>query len=477
MIPNLYARIAGLVPAIVLITVFRPAAAADLDLGSQRVLFVDDWLIQGMTDTRLVMHPPTAREVALTLTEPWEGANSAYGVVLQDGKQFRMYYRGSGNEPREYTCVAFSNDGINWTRPNLGLVACRDSKENNVFFTAEAKAFWESHNFTPFIDQNPAARPDQRYKAITVTKVPPDNHKELVAYVSRDGIHWKLLRPEPIISTGSFDSQNVAFWDIVRREYVCYLRHGRDGVRSVMRATSSDFVNWTEPQWCEFGRQPDQFYTNAITQYFREPHLYLGFPGRFVPQRKTVGPDQRQTDGVSDAVMISSHDGLHFLRPFMEAFLRPGPNPGNWGNAHINNTPLSGLLRTGPGEISMYWFENYEDVPWIRRGTVRLDGFGSVQAGFDGGQFITKPFTFKGNRLVLNFATSAVGSVRVEVQDAAGQPIDGYGLDDCVEVYGDEYDRTVKWAGGADVSKLAGQVVRLRWVLKDADVYAFQFRD
>ena len=93
---------------------------------------------------------------------------------------------------------------------------------------------------------------------------------------------------------------------------------------------------------------------------------------------------------------------------------------------------------------------------------------------------VTKPLVFAGGKLSINFATSAVGGVRVEVQDADGKPVPGYTLDDCAEIVGDEVDRVVTWKRGKeltpDVSKLAGQSVRLRFVMKDADLYAIQFR-
>jgi hypothetical protein len=36
-------------------------------------------------------------------------------------------------------------------------------------------------------------------------------------------------------------------------------------------------------------------------------------------------------------------------------------------------------------------------------------------------------------------------------------------------------DRPVSWKGSEDVSKLAGTPVQLRFVLKDADLYAYRF--
>lgn len=89
----------------------------------------------------------------------------------------------------------------------------------------------------------------------------------------------------------------------------------------------------------------------------------------------------------------------------------------------------------------------------------------------------TRPFTFTGAELVLNMSTSAGGSIRVEVQDAAGQALPGFGLDDCPELIGDEIARTVAWKHGPDVSALAGQAVRLRFALREADLFSLQFRD
>ena len=88
---------------------------------------------------------------------------------------------------------------------------------------------------------------------------------------------------------------------------------------------------------------------------------------------------------------------------------------------------------------------------------------------------VTKPLVFAGRGLSLNFATSAAGGIRVELQDASGQPLPGFSLADCQEQIGNELDRVVNWKGGANVSALAGKPVRLRFVMKDADVFALQF--
>ncbi len=106
---------------------------------------------------------------------------------------------------------------------------------------------------------------------------------------------------------------------------------------------------------------------------------------------------------------------------------------------------------------------------------MRIDGFVSVTAPFSGGELLTKPLVFDGSALVLNFSSSAAGDVRVEVHDARGHAIEGYALSDCHEVWGDDLARTAKWGDTTNVSKLAGQPVRLRFVIRDADLYSFRF--
>jgi hypothetical protein len=456
-------------------------AATPIDLTGRQHTIVDTSLISTSSGLSLALHSPELREVVFRFNAPWEGGESGYVTVLRDGATYRMYYRGGGEKTREVTCMAESRDGISWSRPKLGLFDFNGSKDNNIIFTGDAKAYRESHNFTPFVDTNPACEPSARYKALALTRVPgPDNKgaKALTVLSSPDGIHWQHMSKDAVITTGSFDSQNVAFWDAVRGCYACYSRFGRSGVRSVQLSTSTDFLHWSTPQWLDFGPAPlEQFYTNAITPYPREPGLLLGFPMRFVPQRKTVGAEQRVTDGVSDAVFISSRDGVNFQRVFFEAFIRPGPDRLNWGSAHGNNTPCWGLLELAPGEISVYWAEHYLDVPQLRRGVVRTDGFASVHADAGGGEFETRPVSTRGGRLVLNVATSAVGSVRVEVRDATGRPVPGYTLTECDEIYGDEISRLVTWKGSAELGALAGQPISLRFAMKDADFYALRFTD
>ena len=444
------------------------------EIGSRRELFVDDWLIERMTGLEQRLNPPTPREVAIVFDAPWEGNTSAYVTVFRDGDRFRMYYRGShfdletGKTPhREVTCYAESDDGIRWRKPKLGLVEFDGSTANNIVWDGIG-----SHNFAPFKDANPNATPEARYKAIASGK------GGLYAFQSPDGLRWSLMQETPIITEGAFDSQNLAFWDAVRERYVDFHRGFRNGVRDIMTTTSNDFLNWEEPRWLDWGdAPPEHLYTNAIIAYPRAPHLFFGFPKRFVPTRKKA---DHPHPGVSDGVFMTSRDGLRWNR-WREAFVRPGPMPSRWVNR--NNMTAWGILLTKaddpslPDEYSLYVSEGYytgSDTR-LRRYTIRQDGFVSIHAGVPGGELVTRPLVFEGSRLTLNVATSAAGTVRVEIQDAEGNPIPGFTLDDSPEIYGDSLDLVVEWKGGADVSALAGKPIRLRFVMEDADLYAIRF--
>lgn len=440
-----------------------------INIGTRLEPFVDDYLIQEMDGVRLMLHNPVVREKVFSFDAPWEGDTSAYVTVFHDGQKYRMYYRGSSgkSEHPEFTCVAESTDGIRFTRPNLGIHEFNGSKQNNIVWMVQG-----GHAFSPFKDTNPAAKPEEQYKAVAPMNEQGSGNA-LFAYTSPDGYHWKQIGDKPIISEGAFDSHNLAFWDGNRGEYVCYYRGYRNRLREIIRSTSKDFVHWTPGEWVEYtGAPPEQLYTNAITRHPRAPHIYVGFPKRLVLQRKAI--EAHPIDGVSDGVFMSSRDGLNFHR-WPEAFLRPGLDQDNWTDRNV--MAAWGIFELTPGEISIYYSQHYRHATaHMVRTTVRTDGFVSVNAGYGGGEFVTRPIVFEGKELVINYSTSAPGEIAVEVQDASGKAVPGFALDDCPPIYGDRIERVVKWKGGSDLSSLAGKQVKLRVKMKDADLYSVRFR-
>ncbi len=485
---------------VLLFAVIITRAEEPISIGSRRELFTDKVLIEKLSGASLRMHSPQPAGVALKFDQPWEGRFSAYITVIHDeaAKKFRMYYRGNtgfaDGTTGECTCYAESADGIRWTRPKLGLHAIDGSKDNNVML-ANMPPF--THNFAPFLDRRAGVPADEHYKTLAGLG---GKFGGLSAFASGDGIHWRKMQDAPVITKGAFDSQNVSFWSEAEQCYVAYFRiftgGGTDektwqpkGVRWVSRATSKDFIHWSDatPMTSD---QPlfDHIYISQTQPYFRAPHLYISTAARFMQGKAVLDAEQKAQvaddtkkyaaliQDCSEAVLMTSRAGsTKYDRTFMEGFVRPGLDFRNWTSR--SNYPACGLVQTGAAELSMFVEQHYgQTSAQLQRFTLRLDGFASLHADYAAGEMITKPLTFTGKDLRLNLSTGAAGSVTVEIQDAGGQPVPGFTIADCQTITGDSLDRVVTWKGAADVSSLAGKPIRLRWVLKDADVFAFRFQ-
>ena len=462
-----------------------PVGQNPVAIGSRRELFVDDLLLGELKGSSLKLHQPRPANVALRFDAPWEGSFSGYLTVMHDGDRFRCYYRGNPTAGRdgsntEVTCYAESQDGITFTKPALGFFDVQGTRSNNVVLAGQPPF---SHNFAPFLDARPGVPPEARFKALAGTST-----SGLHGFFSSDGLRWRRWREQALITKGAFDSQNVAFWSASEQCYVLYLRTwtggGFRGFRTISRVTSTNFLDWTEPVEMSFEDTPrEHLYTSQTHPYFRAPHIYVATPMRFIPSRRVLTDEQARALGVSsgyasdvaEAVFMTTRGGNRYTRKFMEGFIRPGLDPGNWAS-RAGLTAL-GVVPTSPTEMSLYKQAHYAQPSChLIRYTLRADGFVSVNAPFSGGEFITRPLTFTGRELLVNFSTGAAGSSRVELQSPAGEPLPGFTLEDAVEQVGDEIERVVTWKNGRDLSRFAGQPVKLRFVMKDADLFSLRFR-
>jgi hypothetical protein len=471
---------------ILVVLAFLQAAAFGreaLQLSSRRELFVDSFLIEKLDGAQLRLHEPHREGVALKFDRPWEGGFSGYTTVFKDGAVYRMYYRGlpvalRDDSPGAVVCYAESKDGIAWTKPDLGLFEIKGTLKNNVVLTNVPFA----HNFSPFLDDRADVPASEKYKALAGLST-----SGLHAFKSPDGIRWQPMQPGAVFTKGTFDSQNVAFWSAAEQQYLCYFRTfkkvGGENFRWISRTASPDFIHWSEPMEMDFGdTPPEHLYTSGTHPYFRAPQIYIALAKRFFPTKAALTPEQAKAlvsnpgyrVASSDSVFLSTRGGGHFDRTFMEAFIRPGPSAEDW--VARDNTPALGVVPGNDREMFIYRLSHYaQPTSHMARYSLRADGFASVSAGYKGGELLTRPFVFAGAKLELNFATSAAGGLRVEIQDEAGKPFAGHALADCPEMIGDDIARAVAWAGGSDVRSLAGKPVRLRFALQDADLYSLRF--
>ena len=505
-----------------------------IEIASRLEPLIDDYLIARRSGSlELKLHRPIRHRDSITLDRPWEGNNSAYATVLKFKDQFFFYYRGTALALTDKvhgvhyatTCVMTSKDGIHWTRPDLGFVKRQGWEKNNIILTfdPDCKIDFNKgqtlddgndllsgnkvpftgavHNFTPFIDVNPTCQPDGKFKALG-----GHDHRTLYAFKSPDGIHWSMMQREAVIVDGMMDSQNLAFWDPLQKCYYAYYRDFKNKKgdtreykkhefsyrdRDVKFATSKDFLHWTPGRFVDW--RPDRFtqlYTSQTQLYPGAPHLRIGFPMRYLPHRSQFSEFNRRIAKASkyyaevytDTGLITSRDGRRF-HVWPEALIRPGPTSEQWfygfGGTALNSFETPASYPSGPTEWSFYvqdhgsWFG--KGVTYNRY-SIRKDGFVSASSPAAGGSFVTKPLRFQGNQLRLNYSTSVAGDIRVEIQDAATEnPLLGFTLKDCPEIFGDSIGRSVKWKDTAGLSSLSGRPVRLRFELNDADLYSFQF--
>ena len=486
-----------------------------VEMGDRLELFVDHHLIDRLEGACLKLHHPKPAEVVIRGDRPWEGElGFGQAVILHRGK-YLMYYHGSNK-----LCYAESGDGIHWTKPALGIIQVDGSRQNNLVGTAGGEYLYD-HLEEPaarvYLDTRPGVPAGRRLIALKLDEGhranPTDEElarrltvneqglwqgspTNVMPWVSKDGRAWERLGDRPLFRNnlyGTLDGDFTFFWSEVEQQYVIYSRYFTSpnrsvGRRAIARLTAPNLYEWSEFQPMTYGDggtiPENHLYINLTLPYFRAPQIYLAFPARLMVGRQALTDEEARAAGVpegrwmdsSETVLMTTRGpGNHYDTTFREGFIRPGPGARNW----ITRTTfaLRGVVPTGPREISMYVTREGGTRHWhIRRYVLRVDGFASVNAPYDGGEMVTRPLTFSGKELVLNTSTSAAGSVRVEIQSPGGEPVDGYALGDSTEIVGDEIERVAAWENGSDVSSLAGQPVRLRFVLKDADLYSIRFR-
>ncbi len=495
-----------------------------IDIGSRRECFFDDFLINTrLTTAEFRIHEPIRRETLITFDRPWEGDGSTSQCLVKAKDHYRLYYIGrnmiheSDGHSAYCHCVAFSKDGLHWERPNLGLIEYDGSTDNNILCTRESAYGGPMGAMFVFYDENPACPETERWKMVS-NKYGPE---ELFWVTSPDGIHFDFANRTTIDIGGYYDSLNTCFWDKEAGKYRCYYRgyhlpDGYDGectnahqrssysirIRDIMVSESADGKNWTALGRIDMGEAEDiELYENVITPYYRAPHMLIGFPTRYMGRRswtanydelcgrekrtERYGREPRFGLAVTDCTFMCSRDGLHFERRD-EAFIRPGPENGrNWlyGDGYPSYSMLEtpSAVRGAESEISLLvpsnqWIEPID----LDRYTIRKDGFVSLHAGGTKEEtVVTKPFTFEGENLYANIATSARGHLYFTLSpwdDRQGMlPVweNPRAVTSC-EIFGDCTDRRIPFEAGA-LEALAGKRVVMTVRMRDADLYAIRF--
>jgi len=453
-----------------------------------------------------VEKPRVEAQPILEAKEPWETDYGLHTTVFEDEGHYRLFHAVGVLDPSGHRivvlCYAESDDGVEWRKPHLGRVEWNGSKRNNIAYGLDRSLNRSVPTATVFKDTS--APPDQRYKIIHRGER-TDGVKCVFGATSPDGIDWTAIE-DPIIRDYVTDTQIVARYDEEIGRYRGYFRgwtinplSGIHGRRTIAYAETEDFFNWPTPETIVTTDVHDHpgadIYTNAYAVW-PDADAHLMFPAFY----------EREID-ITQVHLMTSRDGVKWERHTRKPLLGGG-NPGTSGAPRRDWTAGfyagAGVVSPRPDEFSIavvpcrrshnnsqtdhpeslqqqyYPSRTGHYAAQVTRATWRKDGFVCLEAPEDG-YFATMPFVFEGGRLKLNGWSRYRGGINVELADATNEShsfaetLPGRSFDDCDEISGSDVDRTVTWNGESDLSQWQGKLVRLRFKMRRARLYAIWF--
>lgn len=458
---------------------------------SERHLFLDPAFIEQSHGAALHVNRPESKEIVIRPDKPWEQLMiNLYLTVREEEGRLRMWYICRDAESRPNVAYAESQDGLHWTKPNLGVVEYEGSRENNLVGMTSLEGV---------VFQDPNAPPPERYAYVTHVF-----GEGMVRFYSPDGLRWDR-DAAPLLRLGA-DTQNVTLWDARLGSYVLYLRGWHRApdkklYRKVVRTTVPNLTSpipvgpspkslylWGKDKAPVIGDEfptvlaaderdpPDTDVYNMSAQVYPiDPHWYVGFPSFFHHEGS-------MSNGRLEVEFVGSRDGIAWHRYDRAPYAAPGPA----GSASANMVFMgTGLIVRGD-EIWQYgtgFHSKHGDVEARRRKTdgvifryvQRVDGFVSLDFDVAGGRITTMPVKADGPRLLVNVDTGALGSLRVGLLDTGGKPISGFSVDQCDVIRTNSTHADVSWKGGKGFSQLAGREVKLEFSGSRAKLYSFRF--
>lgn len=499
-----------------------------LTLSSQKQLFLDDHCVERMDGLKRTLHQPKKQGVVISPDRWWEGGRaSAFSAPIWVPEEgiYKWVYRPNY---KNWSGLAISEDGIEWEKPNLGLVEFEGSKENNLFSDRRIhKVVYDTH----------ASDPERRYKGLAGN----------TPVVSADLLHWQDagVSDVPGGDSGSFtyDEQKGQFLAPVKISDA-----SKESYRQFELITSKDFKKWSEVRFFFGADEEDQ--RIAIDRIrcwlsdpgrprplFVEPPPHLGWTPpkeiRRLPKRRhswnaqcnnisvfpyggqyialitllyptgAYLPEHGNTTGFFMVEVATTRD-LKTWNRLREPFLMParldhgvaenyermlvqtvnrpilvnnelwfyysgskehqGFESSRYGNGRYD-TYMDGTPRTEESLSELEKKDIAAGESAIYLATLRLDGFVSLDADSEGGFVLTKPFKCEGNAMFLNASCKEAGYASVELLDESGETI-------AVShpVFGDGVRLAVE---GIDLNSLGGRRVRVKVHLKQASLYAF----
>lgn len=461
-------------------------------IGFRKQLFVDDSIVSTRHNVTRQQGRPrkwNGSQPLMTADRPWEQPDfgfAGYVSLVHTGSLFRMWYGAHYTEQEGYVhAYAESDDGIHWRKPHLGLhpfPAGSQNKTNNLVFS-------HGGGFCCSFDPH-ETDPAHRYKAAY-------GHKRKICAClahSPDGLHWTPYNSgEPVTGRAS-DSWNQILWDEDAKAYRLFTRtdFGEGGgdreYRGTRMMTNPDVKtnpnNWTLGRSWLFDREgPGEVARRQIQNLadwiYEGVHFGLVCVHEWPAGETEVHQTSRERDlhirperDVTNLYAVTSRDAdrwdltsVYQQKPLIERGTAGSFDQGMiFGHSSIVTWDDRHWIYYAGAEERHWTFPK----KWaIGLATLRLDGFHYLEPwdAHDRGWVITKPFRLEGAKLEIN-ADASGGSLGVEVTDLEARPIQGVR----------RFNNADGMRLSVNVQPLRGRVVRLKFHLEKAKLFAFSVK-
>ena len=501
-------------------------------------LFVDLHRVERLDGLTRILHPVQKHpdNPLLSPARPWEVMGpQLYGSVIRDERtgRFRMWYLGGDNGPdfryRTCGCLAESEDGVRWRRPDLEVYEYHTAPRTNIVLRAHATTGWAKGRFDGFsvLEDPMETAPARRYKSLSWqcnTAGGKNKYDPAVRYASGvylgwsgDGLHWSE-HPEPVhkMADGIGDTSFNFLCDTRHRRYVAFLK--------ILKGRNRQRRQWRDGRWLNETDQSDSEAADANPEQLGVVYRHRGLSVsddffHWSPVREILSPDGDDppdlewynntgfvcgsqylglieayypaTTDTIDIQLISSRDGLNWERCFDRSPFIPNgqfDHDWDWGMLLVPGSPP---VRVGD---QLYFYYTGEGIrhqtPYplqvpargnpcsrgIGLATLRVDGFVSVRGGAGGGRLWTNPLRLEGTKLEIN-ANAAGGRIRAGILGEDGRLRPGFALEDCTPLSADATGCSIRWGERESLPEVCRtHPVRLVFEVADADLYAYWSR-
>ena len=463
--------------------------------GPWRRLFLDAMVVEQSNGLQKVFHPVQKYEgnPVLRGDKPYETAQRSsgpyiYGTVMRDQGLLRMWYH-LIHDGAYCNAYAESQDGIQWVKPDLGLVEFEGSTKNNLFMTLNT----DPHENPPSRSRGQCHNPNiirlpERLKAkgnYALFCYGSDWGTPRVAY-SPDGLHW-AFEPETA-QKAMFPSSDVIhfFFDPYQDRFVATRKLGSRRGRTVGVAFSKDGINWTLPAegpvFVPDDLDPDdtQIYGMPVFPY---QGMYIGLPWIYHARYFKYGEysvnrlhdAQKNSPRTVDVQLAWSWDLMNWTRSRSPLFQLG--DEGAWDSIMIY-TDQSPIVMGN--ELWFYYggFNNPHDAPGgdsgqIGLATLRIDGFCSMRAEDQEGWLITRREPLKRPAIRINAKVDEGGYLLAEILDEEDRVLDGFSRNDCVPFKGDSISHPLRWRSEQfSKSQIKGDK-KIRFILSKGDLFSY----